>query len=100
MGEFRRCDCWGLKGPFSVWIGMSLCEDGEHFYNLAVFFHIMRGCLLLQYVSLLFLAAMQTKLFAFALNDLLVIKHKSVVAAVKMSPRFFGFFHANQSATV
>lgn len=61
----------------------------------------MRGCLLLQYVSLLFLAAMQTKRFAVALNDLLVIKHKSVVAAVKMSPRFFlFFFHTNQSATV
>lgn len=51
----------------------------------------MRGCLLLQYVSLLFLAAMQTKCFAVALNDLLVIKHKFVVAAVKMSPCFLYF---------
>lgn len=66
---------------------MSLCEDSLHFYNLAVFFHITRGCLLLQYVSLLFLAAMQTKRFAFALNDLLsiVIKRKSVTTAVKAS---------------
>lgn len=38
VGGFRRCDCCRLKEPFSARIGMSLCEDSEHFYNLAVFF--------------------------------------------------------------